>query len=459
MLRENGEDRPDVKNTREYHAILLIEEDLEDGQACGSMIILLCKIFDCMLSDLCDIRDDFVPKVIFENPEIIYFVNGERLINKLKLLEKQQTELTEEQRAYLHRAESQTRLDEPYLRLPGKKIARICEWIGCDSRYLCYLSENQIKKYIENNENRFHFVDGNEIKKIRMKQNLTIKEVVQDIKKYGKFSKTTEKYFLEIEEGLVADMPGNLLLVLCKVLNCKSIEIYRSKTQSHLLDNPENFFIVRGERLRKIRQTNGYSIRELENLTNISKSSINRIEKSGESFTKIRNIENLADVLNCSTEFLMGTSNWIYGQGVINEYGREQRFAFITNRFKLLLDSDIKEISPVNYSLLLEFIEILKYAGPDPDKRKTIESKLSELKGGIPNVPIQNANKSLCYSIIRKIDKEGYIYQWYNKIFKMIYSKYAVSVRQAATIDEVEELAKEMIRKLQNYKKTVKKSS
>ena len=155
----------------------------------------------------------------------------------------------------------------------------------------------------------------------------------------------------------------------------------------------------------------------------------------------------------------MGTSNWIYGQGVINEYGREQRFAFITNRFKLLLDSDIKEISPVNYSLLLEFIEILKYAGPDPDKRKTIESKLSELKGGIPNVPIQNANKSLCYSIIRKIDKEGYIYQWYNKIFKMIYSKYAVSVRQAATIDEVEELAKEMIRKLQNYKKTVKKSS
>lgn len=54
-MRENGEDRPDVKNTREYQAILLIEEDLEDGQACGSMIILLCKIFDCMLSDLCDI--------------------------------------------------------------------------------------------------------------------------------------------------------------------------------------------------------------------------------------------------------------------------------------------------------------------------------------------------------------------------------------------------------------------
>lgn len=454
LLQKSGEDRDDIKNTMEYQAVLNTEKNRKRAQWRGDMIISLCDIYDCTPADLCYVTDDYIPKVIFENARVIYFVDGERVIKKLMLVKNTNEKLLQ----YLAKWRRSVGSDEPYIRFTGSKIAKICDIIKCDPRYLCCLSEREIEGYVKSNEGKWHNIDGGRIKKFMNKQNLKLEEVIEGIKNYGKENEKTinitKNKILQLEEdGICAKVRGDELLALCEVLNCKCIQIYKGQNINNIVKNPDNKFLIRGDRLQELREDRGYSLRKLGDFIGCGKTTIHGLEKFETSYTSGRYIESLADALGCSIEYLNGKASMKWGIGFIREDGKESEIGFFHDILKGMLDKDIRDIGRINAKLLFEFLEILKVTKGNATKRKIIASSLEKIKNSkefaAPNDKEASIGNSLFVNIFKGINDE-FMSRWCNVIYGITISYYT-KIKEAKDEEEVQKLAKTFAIELQEW--------
>lgn len=454
LLQKSGEDRDDIKNTMEYQAVLNAEKYKKGAQWRGDMIISLCEIYDSRPTDLCYIADDYIPKVIFENPSVIYFVDGERVIKKLQSLKSTNEKLLQ----YLAKWRRNVSLDEPYIRLMGSEIAKICDIIKCDPRYLCRLSEMEIEGYVNNNKGKWHSIDGGRIRKFMDKRNLTLEEVMEGIKNYEKENEKrinlTKNKILQLEEdGICAKVRGDELSALCKVLKCKCIQIYKSQNINNIIENPDNKFFIRGDRLKELSEEQGYTPRDLEDFVACKKTTIYELIKPEQCYTSGRYIESLADALGCTIEYLNGKASMKWGIGFIREDGRESEIGFFHDRLKGMLDRDIKDMGRINAKLLFEFLEILKVTKGSATKRKIITNSLEKIKNSKefaePNDKKESIGNSLFINIFKGINDE-FINRWYNEIYTMIVP-YSEKIKKANNDEEVKKLAETFVIELQEW--------
>jgi repressor LexA len=87
--------------------------------------------------------------------------------------------------------------------------------------------------------------------------------------------------------------------------------------------------IEMGDRIKQLRQKRGYSLRDLEKISGLSVSSLNRWENGTSGGVKASSIQKLADALGCTPAFILGVEDDYSGYDNVEPLPRTKRVPLI----------------------------------------------------------------------------------------------------------------------------------